>query len=63
MVFLLCGFLPEEDIGIVVPVNTNDFSSSILMAQFFDLYLNIPPKNWSSALLHSQKEQLNKITK
>lgn len=52
------GFLPEHEIGIVVLINTNDFPATLLMAQFFDLYLNLPPKDWSTPLLEAQMREL-----
>ena len=54
------GFLPKQEVGIIVLANTNDFSASILMAQFFDLYLNIPLQDWSTPLLTLQQAELKK---
>jgi hypothetical protein len=54
------GFLPEQEIGVIVLANTSDFSATILMAQFFDLYLNIPLKDLSTPLLEMKKAELKK---
>ena len=56
------GFLPEHEIGIIVLANTHNYSASLLMAEFFDLYLNIPLKDWNTLLIEMQKAELQKTT-
>ena len=42
------GFLPEHDIGIIILANSNTPISGFLMARFFDEFLNLPLKDYST---------------
>ncbi|MFI4954462.1 MAG: serine hydrolase domain-containing protein [Gammaproteobacteria bacterium] len=45
------GFIPEEKVGIVVLTNSNSAVAGFLTAKFFDLYLDLPDRDWNSRAL------------
>jgi beta-lactamase class C len=49
------AFMPEERVGFVVLTNSNDPIAGLLTARFFDMYLGLPAKDWSSIALANLK--------
>lgn len=43
------GFMPQEDIGIVILTNSNIPIPGMMVAKFYDYYLGLPEKNWNKA--------------
>jgi len=50
----MIGFLPNQDVGIVVLSNSNTPLPGMLMAKFFDLYLKLPNLDYSGIELKSR---------
>lgn len=54
----ILAFIPKENVGIVVLTNSSNPVPTILMAKFFDLYLELPEKDWSALTLAAQKKPI-----
>ncbi|MGI9090123.1 MAG: serine hydrolase [Gemmatimonadaceae bacterium] len=58
----MVGLLPEERLGVVVLSNLEDQAlRESLMYKAFDLYLGVPPKDWSAETL-SEKRRADSVT-
>lgn len=54
----MCAFIPEEKLGIIILTNlSNSEARHALALQFFDLYFNKPPFDWSKKLLEEEKKK------
>ena len=55
------GMMPEENLGVVVLTNSETPLSSIIMRKVFDVFLGVPPRDWSAEtrerVLKSKEEQ------
>ena len=49
------AFMPTEKIGIVILTNSETPFPQILIATFFDMYLDLPQKDWSKLTLAQHK--------
>lgn len=47
----ILGFIPKENVGIVILTNSSSPVPTILMSKFFDLYLGLPQIDWSTLAL------------
>lgn len=45
------AFIPEERVGIVILTNSNSAVAGFLTAKFFDIYLDLPERDWNSKAL------------
>ncbi|MGH7493409.1 MAG: serine hydrolase [bacterium] len=55
------GMIPEANLGVVVLTNSETPLSSIIMRKVFDVFLEVPPRDWSAEtrerVLKSKEEQ------
>ena len=49
------GLMPEENLGVVVLSNSETALPSAVVNKIFDLYLGVPPRDWSAELLAQTK--------
>jgi CubicO group peptidase (beta-lactamase class C family) len=49
------GLMPEENLGVVILSNSETALPSLLLNKVFDVFLGVPPRDWSAELLARTK--------